>query len=178
MAQAIPLALMAGSTLLSAGGTIAGANAQAGQLRSEATQLDAMAGTDRASSQRTAAEQKRQARIIQSRALAVAAASGGGASDPTVINILSRLEGEGEYRSLVALYEGEESARSKEAQAIARRKEAKNVKRAGYISAASTVLSGASTMYSRFGGGGAPATSGRSPPPTHGQPGHESRHGY
>lgn len=164
MAQAIPLALMAGSTILQAGGTIAGANAQAGQLKSEATQLDALAGTDRASAQRTGSEQKRQARLLQSRALAVAAASGGGASDPTVINILSRLEGEGEYRSLVALYEGEEVARSKEAQASARRKEAKNVKRAGYLSAAGKVLEGGATMFTRFGGGGpsvSPSSGGR-----------------
>lgn len=151
MAQAIPMALMAGGTLLQAGGTLSAANAQAGQLRSEATQLDAMAGTDRASSQRTSAEQRRQARLLQSRALAVAASSGGGASDPTVVNILSRLEGEGEYRSLVALYEGEESARSKEMQAIAKRKEAKNVKKAALFSAAGKVLEGASTMYQRYG---------------------------
>lgn len=151
MAQAIPLALMAGSTLLHAGGTIAGANAQAGQLRSEASQFDALAGQDRASSQRTGAEQRRQARLLQSRALAVAAASGGGASDPTVINILSRLEGEGEYRALTALYEAEEAARSKELQANARRKEAKNVKRAGLVGAAGKVLEGGATMYQRFG---------------------------
>ena len=153
MAQAIPVALMAASTALSAGGTIIGANAEARSLKSEATQLDTQAGQDRASSQRAAIEQRRQARLLQSRAQAVGAASGG-ASDPTVVNIISRLAGEGQYRALTALYEGEEMARSKEMQARARRQEAKNTKRAGYISAAGQVLGGASSIYSRFGGGG------------------------
>lgn len=150
MAQAIPIALMAASTAISAGGTILGSNAEAKQLRGESDQLIEMAGQDRASSQREAAEQRRQARLLQSRALAVGAATGG-ASDPTVVNILANLEGEGEYRALTALYEGEEAARSKEMQARARRREAKNTKRAGLINAGSQVLQAASTMYSRYG---------------------------
>lgn len=151
MAQAIPLALMAASTLVTAGGQVSASNAQAGQLRSEAAQLDTAAGQDRASAQRAGAEQQRQARLLQSRALARASASGAGASDPTVVNILANLEGEGKYRALTALYEGEETARSKEMQATARRKEAGNAKKAGIIGAVGTVLSGASTMYQKYG---------------------------
>lgn len=150
MAQAIPFALMAASTALSVGGTIIGANAEAKQLRGEAEQLDSMAGQDRASSQRRAVEARRQSRLLQSRALAVAA-SQGGASDPTVVNILANLEGEGEYRALTALYEGEEEARSKEAQAKARRKEAKNVKKGALISAGAQILQAGSTMYDKYG---------------------------
>lgn len=150
MAQAIPFALMAASTALQAGGTIVGANAEARQLKGEAVQLDAMAGQERASSQRRAIEARRQSRLLQSRALAVGAATGG-ASDPTVVNILARLEGEGEYRALTALYEGEEEARSKEMQARARRTEAKNVKKASKIQAAGQILQGASSIYSKYG---------------------------
>lgn len=153
MAQAIPLALMAAGTAVSAAGTIGGANAEAKELRTEAGQLDQQAGQDRASSQRTGAEQKRQAKLLQSRALAVAGASGGGVNDPTVVNILANLEGEGEYRMLTALYEGEEEARSKELQAAARRREAKNVKKAALFNAAGQVLQAGATMYTRFGGG-------------------------
>lgn len=150
MAQAIPLALMAASTALQAGGTIIGSSAQSRELKYEAAQLDQQAGQERASSQRGAMEQRRQARLLQSRALARAAATGG-ASDPTVVNILARLEGEGEYRALTALYEGEERARSAEMQAKARRKEAKNVKRAGLIHAGGQILQAGSTMYGRYG---------------------------
>lgn len=151
MAQAIPLALAVAGSAMQAGGTILGADARSDELRSQAGQLDQMAVQDRASSQRTAGEQKRQARLLQSTALARAAASGGGASDPTVMNILANLSGEAEFRALTALYEGEESARSKEMQAQAKRKEAKNAKRAGYVAAAGQILQSGATMYERFG---------------------------
>jgi hypothetical protein len=64
-----------------------------------------------ASSRLQAREEERQADLVASRALAVAAASGGGVSDPTVVNIIARTKGEGAYRANVALYEGAERAR-------------------------------------------------------------------
>lgn len=70
------------------------------------------AGIVVAASQRTAAEELRQSDLVASRALAVAAASGGGVSDPTVVDILARTRGEGVYRANVALYEGEERSRA------------------------------------------------------------------
>lgn len=152
MAQAIPAVIAVAGAALSAGGTIIGANSEAKALKSEAAQLDVQAGQERATSQRQAMEERRQARLAQSRALAVAAASGGGADDPTVINRMAELEGEGEYRSLVALYQGEESARGMEADAEARRKGAKSVKTAGLLKAGGTILSAGSTLYDRFGG--------------------------
>jgi hypothetical protein len=151
MAQAIPALLMGAGTLLTVGGTIAGANERAGSLRAEAAQLDAQAMTDRASSQRKAIEERRQARLASSRALALAAASGGGASDPTVTKLIAGLEGEGEYRALSALYEGEESARGKEAQAAANRKGAKSAKTAGTLNAVGTILSAGASLYDRYG---------------------------
>lgn len=149
--QAIPLALAIGGTALQAGGTILSADAKSDELRSQAAQLDQMAGQDRASGQRTAAEQRRQARLLASTAQARAAASGGGVSDPTVVNILANLSGEGTFRAMTALYEAEEEARSKEMQARAKRKEAKITKRAGYLGAASTILQGGATMAQRYG---------------------------
>lgn len=151
MAQAIPMALAVGGSLLSAGGTIVGANSQASELRSEAGQLDTMAGQERATGQRAAVEARRQSALLGSRALAVAAASGGGASDPTVVNIISRLSGEGQFRALTAMYDAEETARSKEMQAIDKRKEAGNVKKAGLLTAAGTLLNSGASMYKTFG---------------------------
>lgn len=152
MAQAIPIALAVGGAALQAGGTIVGANSQATELNSQADQLDTMAGQDRASGQRAAAEQLRQSRLLQSTGQARAAATGG-ASDPTVVNILANLEGEGKYRALTALYDSEETARSKEMQGIDKRKEAGNVKTAGLLGAVGSLLSSGSSLYSRFGGG-------------------------
>lgn len=151
MAQMIPLGLTLAGAALSGGGHILGSNSEAKELRSQATQLEANAGLERASSQRAASDERRQARLAASRGLAVAAASGGGVDDPTVVNTLARLEGEGEYRALTALYNGEETARGMEQQAAANRRGAKATKKAGYLNAAGSILSAGSSLYSRYG---------------------------
>lgn len=151
MAQAIPAALMVAGTAVSAGGSIIEANSKASELRFQAAQMDAQAGLKRATAQRSAMDEKRQARLAVSRGQAVAAASGGGASDPTVVNALAGISGEGEYRALTALYNGEEEAQSLEAQAAANRRGAKSVKTAGLLKAGGTILSAGSSLYDRFG---------------------------
>lgn len=62
-----------------------------------------------ASSQRVAQETQRKGTLIQSRALAEAA-SGGGASDPSIINAIGDLAGQTEYNRLSDLYQGNERA--------------------------------------------------------------------
>lgn len=114
--------------------------------RSDASQLRSMAGQDRASSQRAAFEERRRAKLAESRVRAVAAASGAGATDPTVLNIMGDLSAEGEYRALTRMYEGETEAQSKEYQA-------KQIKRATRGQSISTVLnSGASFFATKYGG--------------------------
>lgn len=76
-----------------------------------AWQAEKAAGVTLAISQRQAIEERRQADLEASRSLAVAAASGGGVSDPTIVRLLARTQGEGVYRANVALYEGEARAR-------------------------------------------------------------------
>lgn len=147
---AVPTILGVVGGVVKAGAEISGANAQAKDLNSQATQLDARAGAVRASSQRSAIDQRRQARLTNSRALAVAAASGGSATDPTVVNIIANTEGEGEYRALTDLYNGNEQGISYEQQAAARRTEAKNIKKAGKLKAFSTVLSTGESLFSRY----------------------------
>jgi leucyl aminopeptidase (aminopeptidase T) len=151
MAQAIPIGLAVAGTALSAGGSILSADSEAKEMRREATQLETQAGLERASSHRAAMEERRQARLAASRGLTVAAASGASVDDPTVVNILSRIEGEGEYRALSALYEGDQTALGMEAEAAAKRRGAKSTKTAGYIKAGSTILSAGSSMYDRYG---------------------------
>lgn len=145
-------ALAIGGSVLKAGGTIFSSRSQAKSLKKEARQLDTQAGLERASSQRESIEERRQSRLLSSRGLAVAAGSGGGADDPTVVNLLANIEGEGEYRALTALYNGDQRALGLEGEAKARRKEAKNVKTAGLINAASTLIGAASSksMYDRY----------------------------
>lgn len=88
-----------------------GAAAEAAALAT-AQQLRQRAGQVQASAQRAAFSVDREASYTASRALAVAAASGGGASDPTVVSLIAKNAGEFAYRRATALYNGEDEART------------------------------------------------------------------
>ena len=136
----------------------------------EAAQLEQNAGQQIAAAQRAGMEEERKFDLMQSRALALAAASGGGASDPTVIKIISDLAGEGAYRKSVALYQGEENARQMRLAAVARRMEGEagfqggvSAQRAYNINAASGALSGAGSYWARRYGSGTGSMTTNSP---------------
>lgn len=136
LAKAAPF-LQAGGTLLSVLSNERGASVENRRLRR-------LAGNERATSQRSAAEERRLARLMESRARAVAAKSGAGVSDPTVVNLMGDLSAEGEYRALTRMYEGETAAQSLEL-------EGRERKRAARGQSIATVLSGASTFASKYG---------------------------
>lgn len=128
----------------------------------EAAQYRQQAGQERATSQRQAIEERRASRIAQSRAIAVAAASGGGASDPTVMNIVGNLAADGEYNALSALFSGEEAARGLEnaaagsiyegqSSANAYRTRASAYRSAARNTAIGTALDGLSSFYEKYG---------------------------
>lgn len=85
----------------------------------QADQLRVNAGQAIASSQREAINIDREAELYASRALAVAASSGGGASDPSVVNIIAQGAADSAYRKAVAFYEGQDESRSMLTQADA-----------------------------------------------------------
>lgn len=85
------------------------------QFQSE--QLRVNAGQAQAAAQRNAIDIERQTQLNASRALAVAASSGGGAFDPTVVSLLAQNAADGAYRKAAALYEGEDQARALNLQA-------------------------------------------------------------
>jgi hypothetical protein len=131
-----------------------------------ALELERQAGIAIALSQRTALEEQRLADVAASRALAVAAASGAGVSDPTIMNILARTKGEGTYRASVALYEGEERARQFRIAAISERiggsqAMEEGAARAGAynLQAIGTMFRTGSSLYAKYGGGGPDAAS-------------------
>lgn len=78
----------------------------------EAKQLEINAGQAVAASQRDAMEVQRNVDLVESRARAVAAASGGALDDPTIINTVARISNYGAYQKAVALYQGEDKART------------------------------------------------------------------
>jgi len=119
------------------------------------------AGVVVAASQRTAMEERRQANLAASRALAVAASSGGGVSDPTMVDILSRIRGEGGLRASVALYEGEERARQiRLSGAGAQDLRSGSEIMAGYnAAAAGKIAREGLSLYAKYGMGGPKTTS-------------------
>ncbi len=129
----------------------------------EAGQADYLAGQSRAIAQREAYEQRKTAALLSSKALANAAASGAGASDPTVVDLINGIQAEGTYRAALAMYEGEEQARNYTVTAQARRlggqsaaasrtAEGESIARASNLSMFSTLLRGSSSLLDRYGG--------------------------
>lgn len=124
----------------------------------QARQADVNAGQARAAAQREQAEQLRQSRLLQSRAVALAAASGGGVSDPSIVNLMGQIAGEGAYRGMVALYKGEEQARALRMEAAARRYDAAAARRGGEIragayesAAVGSLLKGGLSLFEKYG---------------------------
>ena len=145
-------ALFLGGTILSTVGNSSAGKAQQRADNFQAGQMEQQAGQERAASQRAGAEQRRRARLAESRVRALSAASGGGASDPTVTSITGDIAAEGEYRALTALYEGEERARGMEMGAVAKRYEGTTARQAGDIAAATSVFKGSTIFGSGYGG--------------------------
>ncbi len=167
------IVLTVASTVLTAYGQIqqgkaadAQAKAQQQGLEYQAKQREAAAVQERAQTQRRVIEENRQKNLVKSKVVARSAASGAGALDGSVVDIMGDLEQEGEYNKGVALYEGEERARSLETGAAIDRYEGQQVraadkaaKKSSYLAAGSTIFKGASSiagsdagksMYERF----------------------------
>lgn len=133
-AQAIPAALSVVSAVGKSDAGSASASVGAQQQAAaqyEADQLRVNAGQSIASAQRAAQEQRRQGEIIQSRAIALAAAGGGSTTDPGIVHLLAGNAGETAYRSAVALYEGEDKARTMRESAKAAEYSGANAAQAG-----------------------------------------------
>lgn len=166
-------AMQVGGTLMSAKGQrdSGAAAAQQAKLTAanetaaaefEARQAEQLAYQATATGQRNALEERRAAALLKSRALAVAAAGGAGVSDLTVVDILNNIRAEGAYSSAVAMYEGEDRARSLRNTAVARRLSGESAAEAALYEGASqqsasktrsyaTLLQGASSILSSYG---------------------------
>lgn len=138
-------------TVLSAKGDLTSGRAAKASANYQARQLEANAGQEIAASTVAAQEEQRKSDLIASRAIAVAAASGGGALDPTVVKILQGIRGEGALASATQLYNGQESARGMRDQARGSRYEGKLYKEASNARALSTILSGGKALANTWG---------------------------
>ena len=146
----IGAAKMAGNVISGVGEIWAGNEAKKA-ADTDAARLRSIAGMRRSESQRAAIEERRQARLKLSRARAVAASSGAGVSDPTVINLMGDIDAEGEYRFMSRLYEGEAEAQDLEYRAYVRKNEGQARRTAGRIGAITSVLGSASSLNTKYG---------------------------
>jgi hypothetical protein len=105
--------------------------------------------------------QMQRTQYIAGHAQAVAAGTGGGGSDPTVVNQIARLNAEGAYRSAVDIYGAQSKARELGMQASAELYSGQEAQRQGQlgqsaanVAALNTVLKGGVSLFDRFGKGG------------------------
>jgi hypothetical protein len=131
-----------GASVLSGVGSLMSASATAEAQRAEAAMLERQAGETNAAAQRNAERKRKEAALINSRQQAVAAKSGGGATDPTVLDLMAGVAGEGDLQARSIQYEGAERGASLSYQAALKRMAAENAETAGYIGAGTSLLSG------------------------------------
>jgi hypothetical protein len=128
-------------TGLSAAGTIYGGIQQNRAAEFEAKQMKARGDEEFAAGQAEANKMRREKELAQSRVRAVAAASGGGAGDPSITNIMEGIEEQGTYNELVAMYQGRSSRNKMYASAGSRRAEGRSALTGSLFKAGSTIYS-------------------------------------
>jgi hypothetical protein len=116
-------ALGAIGSVVSGVGTIAAGVAQNNAAKFEAAQMDQKAKEEVAAAQRDAIQKRREGAILNSRAQALAAASGGGAGTdaPTIVKLMGQTAGEADYNAQTAMYGGYSRAAGLRDSARARR---------------------------------------------------------
>lgn len=123
-------------TGLSAAGTLySGLQAKAG-AEAEARQLKVKGDEEQAIGQRWAMQVRREIDLAQSRIQAVAAASGGGAGDASITSLMQGVEQQGNYNSMLELYQGNTGRNKAYASAAARRAEGRSALTGSIIGAA------------------------------------------
>jgi len=138
-------------TAVSAIGTIAAGRAEKQAADHRAAQLDVQAKSERASAQQEALEIARKKRLGLSRIQARAAASGFGATDPTVLDLTGEAAKYGTYRQQIARYGGEAQAADLNASAEGARLRGRSAVQNAGFRAAGTILGGVSGMFKNYG---------------------------
>lgn len=152
----VTMAVGAVGTVLSAVGQMRSGQEQANAETYQADLAKQNATQIEATSQRQAIEERRKASFAVSRARAVAAASGGGATDPTVLNVEAGIAGQGEYNALSRLYTGKaEANQQRDARGIYQM-QADQARSSGMMNGIGAIIGGlsdAGSMYMKYGAG-------------------------
>ena len=135
-------ALGAVASVISAIGGVVSGIAANNQAEYEAQQQEMQGKEEFASSQRDAQQQRKEAEIVNSRAQALAAYSGAGASDLTIIKLMTETAGQGEYNAQTSIYGGEQRKRGLFDAAEGTRMSGKSALIGSFLGAAGTLASG------------------------------------
>lgn len=152
LAAAAPY-ITAGTTALSIYSQVQQGNAAKAQQEILARQREKAANQAMVEAQAEAANERKKAKYLRSRAQAVAGKSGADPSSPDISNIFTDIETEGEMNALNALASGDYLARGLRTGAAVARNEGRAARSAAYMSAATTALSGAGSFYDKYGDG-------------------------
>lgn len=172
-AASMVVSYSAGQDAKKAAGKQASLEEQAGAQRQQAANFEAsimetQATARVAAAQRDMLDAQRVTALTQSRAQALAAASGGGASSPTALTVIGKIAKQGALNAGMALYNGEEQARTLRLQAVQTRLsgqfDAENANlqadvtrqsgQAKEMQADAQVISSAGGLYGKYGGRG------------------------
>lgn len=150
LAAAAPY-ITAATTALSVYSQVRQGKAAEAQANLIAAQREKAANQATIEAQAEAANERKRAKLVRSRALAIAGASGTDPSSKGVSDILTDIDVEGEMNALTSLYSGDYLAQGLRSGADSIRREGRARKSAGYTSAATTALSGATGWYDKYG---------------------------
>lgn len=142
--------LMVFSTIASTLGAVRQGQATKAQDDYVAQQERVQAGQDIAAAQRAMLTQNQKTAQVESNLQASAAASGGGATDVSVVKDAQEIAEEGSYRALTAMYDGQAKAQGLNTQATDTQWQGSQAGTAGYIKGFSSLLQGGSSLYNRF----------------------------
>ena len=141
------------SGAIAAAGTIAQGNAQLEAAKAEQKQLARMASEEQAVATRQAGEKAREAKLLQGRGQAVAAASGGGATDPTVLELMGNIARDANVQTRDVLRTGQVKADDLMYRGRVGVNAAKVNRGLARLTATGQVVSGVGDAFSKYGQG-------------------------
>lgn len=150
---AIGAILSVASGVVGAMGTIAQAKANVAAAQAEQVQLGQMAAERRAVASRDAQAKSKEKDTLLSRGQAVAADSGGGATDPTVMELAGDIAKQGSVQSRELFRQGAEEGRMLQYKGQLGVSTAKASQRMAYLGAAGQVLGGFTSAFQNYGQG-------------------------
>lgn len=140
-------------TILSGGGRIAAGQATNAADQSDATRYNMAAGQAIASGIRGAQAARMRAKYVASNARGLTAASGLTTTGTSAIANVGQIRGMGEYQALTQLYQGEAQANDYRYRAARMKAAGKAAQVGGWMSGISTIFSGGSSWWDKYGNG-------------------------